>query len=341
MLTILITQPEYIKGNSVLEKFLREENQKPIWQIIPVEPEEEVLLATIRENRARLAIIGMKSYSERVYQALSENAPNPDKEPAVLCRFGVGMDNVRYDWAEKWNIQLGNTPGVLNHSVAEHTIWLLGAAAKRFGTAWESFKNGLFLPSTGMELNGKKLLIVGFGGIGRETAKIAHFGLGMSVTAFGRRPLEMLAEEENTPPENFLFSHGITHYSNSLEELNGKLIPEADAICMLLSSTPETYHFLGAERFAKMKRTVLLVNTSRGAVVSETDLYDFLQENPDAQGALDVFEAEPYQPQNAEKDLRTLKNIFLTAHHGSSTWDANCAIARSALETTQKLAFRS
>ncbi len=338
---ILITQPEYIKGKSVLEKFLREENPKSIWQIIPVEPEEEALLTALRESRTRLAIIGMKSYSERVYQALSENAPNPDSEPAVLCRFGVGMDNVRHDWAEKWNVQLGNTPGVLNHSVAEHTIWLLGAAAKRFGSAWESFRNGLFLPSTGMELYGKKLLIVGFGGIGRETAKIAHFGLGMSVTAFGRRPLETLADEENTDTENFLFSYGITQYSNSLEELDGKLIPEADAICVLISSTPETYHFFSAKRFAKMKRTVLFVNTSRGAVISESDLYDFLRENPDAQGALDVFEVEPYQPQEAEKDLRTLKNIFLTAHHGSSTWEANCAIARSALETTRKLAFRS
>ncbi|MDO4628466.1 MAG: NAD(P)-dependent oxidoreductase, partial [Planctomycetia bacterium] len=212
MPVILITQPEYMKGKSVLKKFLYEEkneenkeytqDRKSKWQILPIEPEEEVFLSAIRESRARLAIIGMKPYSERIYQALSENAPNPDVEPAVLCRFGVGMDNIRYDWAEKWHIQLGNTPGVLNHSVAEHTIWLLGTAAKRFGTAWESFRNELFLPLNGVELYGKKLLIIGFGGIGRETAKIAHFGLGMSVTTFGRRPLEILMEEENKNTKN-------------------------------------------------------------------------------------------------------------------------------------------
>lgn len=329
MPTILITRPEYRKAQTFFENASRNSD----WRILPAEPDEAAFLEAIAKNHARLAIIGMVRYSEAVYQALAQNAAQTS--PAVLSRFGVGTDNVNRDFARKWNVRLSNTPNVLNHSVAEHTIWLLGAAAKRLGQANDSLKKGLFLPQTGMELYGKKLLIAGLGGIGRETARIAHFGLGMNVFAFGRRSLKELSAAENVSPAHFLETAGLSGYSNRLEDF----LPEADAVCVLLASSPETFHFFDARRLDLLRKNVLFVNTSRGALVDENALFDFLLKNPDAFASLDVFETEPYQPQDPTRDLRSLPNTFLTAHHASSTWDANAAIGRCALENTQKLAI--
>lgn len=323
---ILVTEPEYRKA----QKFFEESSLNSDWRIIPAPFETPEFLSAIRQTRASLAIIGMVRYPEAVYQALSENAT---VGPAILTRFGVGMDNVNLDFAKKWNVQVFNTPGVLDRSVAEHTVWLLGAAAKWIGQDYEAMKRGEFPQRTGTELFQKNILIVGFGGIGRQTAKIAHWGFGMKVSAFGRRPLEALAAEEKLSSDEFLARYGLWNYSTSINEL----LPQADAVCVLLSSTPETFHFFNEDRFRLLRDDVLLVNTARGALIDENALFDFLQSHPRAFASLDVFETEPYRPQTPTRDLRTLENTFLTPHHASSTKEANAAIARNALEKTVKI----
>lgn len=329
MPVILVTEPEYRKAQEFFERFAVRE---PVWNIVPCEPDEETFLRQISERNVWLAIIGMVRYSEAVYEALSRNVPKGSA--AVLARFGVGMDNVDREAAKKWNVQLANTPGVLDHSVAEHTIWLLGAAAKRLGAAHESVRRGEFPAVSGRELFGKRLLAVGFGGIGRAAARIAHFGFGMEVHAFGRRSLAELLEAEKISSESeFLARYGLAGYSH---EIDG-MLPEADAVCVLLASNSETRGFFNAERFEKMRRNVLFVNTSRGALVDEDALFDFLTKNPEAAASIDVFQTEPYVPQTPGKDLRKLPNIFLTPHLGSSTVEANLAIARSALEQTIRI----
>ncbi len=326
---ILVTEPEYRKAQTVFE----ESAKAGKWNIVPVLPEEKDFLAAISHYKARLAIIGMVSYSEAVYAALSSHASAA--EPAVLSRFGVGTDNLRREFAEKWKVQLSNTPGVLNHSVAEHTFWLLGTAAKRLGNAHTAILRGEFPPQTGTELYGKTLLVAGFGGIGREVAKIAHFGFGMRVEAFGRRSLAQLSDAENAlSTDIFCRTYGISRYSTSIEEL----LPAADALCILVSASSETFHFLNAARLELLRKKVLIINTSRGQNVDENALYDFLKRTPTAFAALDVFETEPYVPQDAVRDLRTLENVFLTAHHASSTQEANAAMGRKSLENTWKLA---
>lgn len=325
---ILVTEPEYQKAQVVFEWY----SQNSDWRITPVSSDISEFLEAIRWTQAHLAIIGMVHYPEEIYRALSENAKTG---PAILTRFGVGMDNVNQNFAKKWNIRLFNTPGVLEHSVAEHTIWLLGAAAKRIGQANEAMRRGEFPSWTGMELFQKNILIAGFGGIGRQTAKIAHFGLGMNVSAFGRRSLETLAAEENLSPDQFLARYGLRNYSTSINEL----LPLADAVCVLLPALPETFHFFNAFRFNQLRENVLFVNTSRGTLVDENALFDFLQNNPKAFASLDVFETEPYRPQDSSRDLRDLENTFLTPHRASSTEEANAAIARCALEKTVKYYF--
>lgn len=323
--TILVTEPEYRKARRIFE----DAAAKNGWNIVSVKPEEDAFLAAISQNLAHLAIIGMISYSEAVYRALASHAASSG--PAVLSRFGVGTDNIRPEFAKKWNVRLTNTPGVLNHAVAEHTMWLLGAAAKRLAASHNAILRGEFLPQTGMELYGKTLLLAGFGGIARETAKIAHFGFGMNILAFGKRTLAQLADAENMESSTkFCERYGISRYSTTLE----KLLPDADALCILVSASSGTFHFLSAERLALLRKNILIVNTSRGQNVDENALYDFLKCNPSAFASLDVFETEPYVPQTPKKDLRTLENIFFTAHLASSTLEANEAMGKTALQNT-------
>ncbi len=320
---ILVTEPEYSKARA----FFEQSSQNSDWKIIPVSAETSEFLAAIYQTRASLAIIGMVCYPEEIYQALSDNARTG---PAILTRFGVGMDNVNLNFAKKWNVQLLNTPDVLNHSVAEHAIWLLGAAAKRIGQDYEAMKRGEFPQRIGVELFQKNILVAGFGGIGRQIARIAHWGFGMNVMAFGRRPLDVLAFEENLSADEFLARNGLWNYSTSIDDF----LPQADAICVSLSSNPETFHFFDAACFRLFRDDVLFVNTARGALVDENALFDFLQSHPRAFASLDVFETEPYCPQDPSRDLRRLENTFLTPHHASCTNEANAAIARNALEKT-------
>ena len=79
-----------------------------------------------------------------------------------------------------------------------------------------------------------------------------------------------------------------------------------------------------------MKSSAILVNSARGALVKENDLYDALNNGDIAAAALDVFEVEPYQPQDASKDLRSLSNILITPHVGSNTEESNAAMAATA-----------
>jgi phosphoglycerate dehydrogenase-like enzyme len=89
-----------------------------------------------------------------------------------------------------------------------------------------------------------------------------------------------------------------------------------------------------------MKHSAILINTSRGQIVNETDLFETLSAGRIAGAALDVFETEPYQPVNNSADLRTLNNIILTPHLGSSTAEANRRMAESALRNA-KLFFEN
>jgi lactate dehydrogenase-like 2-hydroxyacid dehydrogenase len=183
----------------------------------------------------------------------------------------------------------------------------------------------------GIELYGKTLLIIGTGEIGRQVARITRFGFGMRVFAAGRCPLDELAGRMNISVQKFLDENGIERYSPDVDTL----LPEADIVSLHLTSTPKTLHFMSKSRLDLMKPSAILINTSRGSIVNETDLFETLSAGKIAGAALDVFETEPYQPVNNAADLRILNNIILTPHLGSSTAEANRRMAESALRNAK------
>ncbi|MCX6899200.1 MAG: hypothetical protein NT105_10905 [Verrucomicrobia bacterium] len=307
METVLITELEFRKAESVFHE------AKDV-RCEPAPVDEAALAEAVVSRSARAVIVGVAPYRDALYEALGK------KNGAIIARFGVGHDSINKPLARQHGIVVTNTPGVLDISVAEHTIWLMGCLARKIVRLETKLRAGEFAGEVGMELRGKTLGVLGFGGIGRSAAAIAHFGFGMKVIACNR---SMPAE----PPTRF----GADRFTTNVEEL----FRASDVISVHLPANASTQRFVNATRLAWLKPGAMLVNTARGAVLDEEALYDALVAGRLTGAALDVFEREPYAPAHPDKDLRKLENVVLTPHVGSNTREANRRMAESALENVR------
>ena len=142
-------------------------------------PDDEAdLAAALRETPAAYVIVGPRPYAGPLYDALPQGG--------VIARFGVGHDNIDKRKATAAGLLCTNTPGVLNQSVAEHTMLLVAAAARPLLSTSANMTRHVWDPAPGVELQGKTLAIVGCGGIGRAVARIAALGYGMHVVGCSR-----------------------------------------------------------------------------------------------------------------------------------------------------------
>ncbi len=290
-----------------------------------VSPEcEDELAAAVRAAPARAAIVGAVPYRGPLYDALAEAAAG---RPALIARFGVGHDGIDKQLAAERNIVVTNTPGVLETSVAEHAMFLIGTLARHIVTAAANVKAGRFEAPTGIELSGRTLGIVGFGAIGSRLAQIAHFGFGMTVLAADVLSVGELEQRHGASLERIRQRFGLQRYTQDVDAV----FREADVVSIHVPATEATRHLLDARRLALMRPTALLVNTARGAVLDEIALYDVLASNRIAGAALDVFQREPYEPLDPAKDLRRLDNVVLSPHIGSNTRQSNRRMAEATL----------
>jgi lactate dehydrogenase-like 2-hydroxyacid dehydrogenase len=304
---VLVTRPEFEKAEAVFRA-------ADDLDCLPVSADEAECARVVAEHKPRALVVGPAAYAGPLYAALA----NPSG--ALIARFGVGHDGIDKPLARQHGIVVTNTPGVLDASVAEHTLWLIGCLARHIPAADAHVRTGAFAGVTGIELGGKTLGILGPGNIGRRVAAAAHFGFGMRVMAWSRRP-------QATDPAR----DGIDAWAATPEEL----FRACDILSVHLRSDATTRHFVNAERLAWLRPTALLVNTARGAVLDEAALFDALAGGRLAGAALDVFEYEPYRPVASDKDLRTLRHVVLTPHVGSNTREANHRMAAAALENVR------
>ncbi len=221
----------------------------------------------------------------------------------IIARVGVGLDNVDVKAAEEKKIRVINAPEAASIAVAELAIGLMISLARSIPRADAESKRGNWIKNElmGTQLSGKYLGIVGVGNIGRNIGRMAK-ALRMNLIGYDPYPIS----------REFITETGmiVTDFNTLLES--------ADFITCHVPATPETKHMFNAERFAKMKPTAYLVNTSRGEIIDENALYEALKNNKIAGGALDVFEVEP--PTN--KQLLGLPNLVCTPHIGAQTREA-------------------
>jgi D-3-phosphoglycerate dehydrogenase len=226
------------------------------------------------------------------------------KRLKAIGRAGVGVDNVDVEAATRRGVIVMNTPGGNTVSTAEHAFSLLVSIARSIPQAHASVKEGKWDRKSfeGVELQGKTIGIFGMGRIGTEIARRA--------IAFGMRPV---AYDPYLSP-----SRARSLQVELFEDLN-EVLAQADFLTMHMPLTPETKHLINAERIAKMKRGVRIVNCARGGLIDERALYDALKSGQVAAAALDVYETEPPP---ADYPLRSLPNIVFTPHLGASTAEA-------------------
>jgi D-3-phosphoglycerate dehydrogenase / 2-oxoglutarate reductase len=219
----------------------------------------------------------------------------------VVGRAGVGVDNIDLDEATKRGILVMSTPGGSSVSVAEHTIALLLALVRQLPKFDASMREGKWeKSSSGAEVRGKTMGLIGLGRIGGEVAIRAN--------AFDMRVLAY---------DPFISEAAAKEYDVELVPL-AKLIEESDFISLHTAVSPQTKNMINALSIAKMKKGVRIVNAARGELINEADLAEALKSGHVAGAALDVFAEEP--PKNSP--LVGLPNVICTPHVAGSTAEA-------------------
>jgi glyoxylate reductase len=237
-----------------------------------------------------------------------------------VCNVAVGFDNIDLAACARRGVVVTNTPGVLDDATADIAFALILAAVRRLGEgerlirAGKPWRWGMSF-MLGHDLRGKRLGIVGLGGIG---SRVAHRG-----RAFG---MEIAYTSRSESP-----------YAAELEATRLKLdevLATADVVSLHAPLTPQTRHLIGAPELALMKPTATLVNTARGGLVDEAALAAALAEGVITSAGLDVFENEP----QVLPALLELENVVLVPHLGSGTVETRAAMAELAAQNAIAIA---
>ena len=234
-------------------------------------------------------------------------------ELKVISRTGVGIDNVDVEAATKRGIYVLNTPGANALTVAEHALSLMISLAKHIvfldqQVRSDNFKaRRLYLP---VDMDGKTLGLIGFGAIGHMLAEKCRLAFNMEVLAYDPfvTNLPDWVKTAGRPEEIF---------------------EKSDFVSLHIPLTEATKNIVNRKTLSLMKPTAFLINTSRGGIVDEDALFEFLNDKKIAGAGLDVFEKEPPTPGDK---LLTLPNIILTPHTGALTRECVQRVAKCAAQ---------
>lgn len=250
-------------------------------------------------------IIGDDPATERVFAAGKAGRLR------AAVKWGVGVDNVDFAAAKKLGIQVANTPRMFGGEVADIAVhYVIGLARQTFFIDRE-VRKGRWPKPAGISLEGKTAAVIGFGDIGRNTARrlAAH---DMRVVVY---------DPHVCPTAQELSKFTFAEWPQQLEV--------ADFVVVTCALTPQTRHMLDAAAFAKMKEGVRIVNVSRGPIIDEQALVDALESGKVHSAALDVFEVEPLP---ADSPLRACERCIFGTHNASNTVDAVRRATNKAIE---------
>ena len=238
----------------------------------------------------------------------------------IFANYAVGFDNINLEEAKKRGVMISNTPGVLSEAVAEHSIALMLAVARRIAESDKFVRRGLYkgwapMLLLGNGFFGKTVGIVGLGRIGTKTAHMASQGFGAKVIYYDIRRNEDFEKE---------FPSGSIEFKPSIDEV----LKQADFVSIHLPLTEQTKHIINKEKLAMMKPTAFIVNTSRGQIVDENALAEALKNKTIKGAGLDVFEFEP----KISKGFFKMDNVVLTPHTASATEEARSKMSEVAAQ---------
>ncbi|MGI9659345.1 MAG: hydroxyacid dehydrogenase [Gaiellaceae bacterium] len=238
---------------------------------------------------------------------------------SLVARHGSGYNNVDVASATRMGILVTNTPGVNAVTIAEYTVGLMFAAARRlcFAARMAALGDPDRIALSGMELCGKTFGIIGVGHIGRTVVERVH-ALGMRVLAHHPRPS----------------ARGLGRLPLELVDLD-TLLSQSDVVSLHVPLNEETRGLIGARELALMKASAILLNLSRGGVVDEDALYQALRSDALFAAATDVLVNEPV---TTDEPLLSLDNCLVLPHIASVTHEAQRAVALATVDEILRLA---
>ena len=227
-------------------------------------------------------------------EALNETVLGSAKGLKFLCRLGAGMDNVDMKATEKFGIKVDNTPNSHVNAVAELTMGGILDLMRGISFADRQIRKNSWEKPMGNLLRGKTIGIIGFGRVGRALAKLLA-------------PFEM----PFLIYDPYIQQSDLADFANSTSATLTDIATNSDIISLHLPLSDSKY-LIEKEFLSKVKSNVKILNCSRGGIINEEDLLNFLNDNPKSSAFLDVFENEPYSG-----PLNKLENVVLTSHIGS------------------------
>ena len=232
----------------------------------------------------------------------------------IIARCGVGVDNIDVEYAKSQNIKVTNSPSANLISVVELTIALIINASRKINLSDNHLKEGKWNRKEfiGMELSGKQLGIVGYGKAGRLVSERMK-SFGMTIAFY-----DPYVKDWDGPEKSL-----------ELDEL----LRTSDVISIHVIKTEETENLISKDKLDLLKKSAILINTSRGGVVDEGYLIELLRLNKLFGAGLDVFSEEP--PKNI-KNIGAI-NLITTPHIGASTNEAQLKAGLDTVENIQKI----
>lgn len=264
---------------------------------VPSDIDPDTLSGKIKDSNGIIASVTPKFTRQVLEQC---------KQLVLLVRHGIGCDNVDLQAATELGIIVSKVKGVVEReAVAEYAVALLMAASRLIPQGSHAVKNSQWserFRMVGMELKGKTIGIIGLGNIGSRSAEILSNGFNAKIIA--------------TDP--YINKERFKQFNTKEVSLKG-LIGSSDAILFHCPLTIETKRMLCKEQFSDMKKNCILVNTCRGELLNENDLYEALNNGLLGAYATDVVEGEPI---DGNHRLSKLNNVIITPHLGGYSWES-------------------
>ena len=247
-------------------------------------------------------IVGVDPLNKKVLEA----APNLK----AIAKYGVGLDNIDLDYCKEKSIKISKTVGANSNAVADYTFALLLAVARKVVLLDRKARDNDYSKVISTDVYGKKIGVLGLGAIGKGVVKRAA-GFGMDIYGY-----DIYEDKEFNSQYNIKFT--------SVDEILNK----CDFVTLHLPLSKDTKHIINKDNLNKCKRDLILINTARGGLVDEKELYEALNTKQIFGAGLDVFENldKPYEK------LLELENVVLGNHTAASTLDATNNMTNMALE---------
>jgi len=302
-LNVLITATPFCENSLKPIKLLRANGINFTFYNKNIKTEKQLI--KLLKNK-HIVIAGLEKYTKKVIKK--------SKSLKLISRVGIGLDNVNLEEADKNNILVTHTPDGPTLAVVEFTLGLMLSCSRLIHLSNLDIRNSKWQRYTGRRLEDSVIGIIGIGRTGKRVVKL--------LSNIGVKKILI----NDIKYKNINFKKSIIKTSKK------NIYKKSDIISLHVPLTKKTSNLIAKKEFRLFKKNSILINTSRGGIVNENDLYLALKNKKLFSAAMDVFSTEPYNGR-----LKNLKNCLLTPHMASMTKDCRIRMETEAVEEAIRL----